>query len=419
MSRIDDLIADACPDGVEHRTLGEIGVLIRGRRFTKADYVEEGLGSIHYGEIYTDYGTWATEVRKFVRPELKDRLRLAQTGDVVIAATGENVKDVCKAVAWLGSEKIAVHDDCYIFRHDLDPKYVSYFFQAGAFQEQKTKFATESNLARISGANLEKIRMPVPPPAIQREIVVILDKMEALKAELESELESELDLRSRQHAHYRDELMSPMGEELWPTVRVRDVADVLVGFAFKSAAFSDDGNDTRLVRGDNIGQGVLKRHYFKRWPRRSEDGLERYELRVDDVVLAMDRPWIPAGLKWARIAGDDLPALLVQRVARLRGHPAVISQRFLGCVIASSSFTTHVLNVQSGNTVPHISGNQIDDFTFCLPPISEQVRLAELLDKFDASVNDLTIGLPAEIAARRAQYEYYRDRLLTFDEAVA
>ena len=77
MSKIDDLTAELCPAGVPFKTLGEVGELIRGRRFTKADYVDVGLGSIHYGEVYTAYGTWATEVRSYVRPELTARLRLA------------------------------------------------------------------------------------------------------------------------------------------------------------------------------------------------------------------------------------------------------------------------------------------------------------------------------------------------------
>ena len=119
MSRIDELITELAPDGVEYRALDEIGDLIRGRRFTKADYVDEGLNSINYGEIYTSYGLSATETVSHVRPELKDRLRLAEPGDLVIAATGENSEELCKAVAWLGSGPVAVHDDCFILRHRL------------------------------------------------------------------------------------------------------------------------------------------------------------------------------------------------------------------------------------------------------------------------------------------------------------
>jgi type I restriction enzyme S subunit len=207
MSRVHDLMASLCPDGIEHRPLGELGEFIRGRRFTKSDYVESGLGSIHYGEIYTNYGTTASSVHRFVRPELEGSLRLARRGDLVIAATGENVQDVCKAVAWLGDDEVAVHDDCYIFRHELDPTFVAYFFQSAGFHEQKVRLASESKLARVSGANLAKIVVPVPPFEVQQEIVRILNDFSVLQAQLEVELQAELKARREQFVHYRDSLL--------------------------------------------------------------------------------------------------------------------------------------------------------------------------------------------------------------------
>lgn len=137
MSRIDELIAELCPKGVEHRPLGELGEFVRGRRFTKDDYVESGLPSIHYGEIYTSYDLTASSAHRFVRTDLSGRLRLASHGDLIVAATGENVQDVCKAIAWLGADGVAVHDDCLIFRHRFDPTFISYYFQSAAFHEQK------------------------------------------------------------------------------------------------------------------------------------------------------------------------------------------------------------------------------------------------------------------------------------------
>ena len=205
---MDDLIAAACPNGVEYRPLGELGEFIRGRRFTQVDYVESGLGSIHYGEIYTDYGTTASSVNRFVSADLKSSLRLARQGDLVIAATGENVQDVCKAVAWLGEDEVAVHDDCYIFRHGFDPTFISYYFQTTRFHDQKVRFASESKLARVSAANLAKIVAPVPPLAVQREVVAVLNKFADLEARLRTELEAELELRREQFVHYRDSLLA-------------------------------------------------------------------------------------------------------------------------------------------------------------------------------------------------------------------
>ncbi len=418
MSSINDLIATMIPAGVELQALGDVGEFIRGRRITKDDFVESGVGCIHYGEIYTRYGTTAAETFSFVSPELAARLRLARSGDLIIAATGENAEEVCKAVAWLGADEIAIHDDCYLYRHSFDPTYISYVFQSLLFHDQKIRFAAGAKMVRVSGEKLAKIRVPVPPLAVQREVVDILNRLEALDAELGGALRAEHHARRQQHEHYRAALLTKaLGEDAWRSVRLRDVADILVGLAFKSAGFSSDSTDTALVRGDNVGQGVLKRQAFKRWRRHPDDGLERYELHRGDVVIAMDRPWIPAGLKWARIADGDLPALLVQRVARIRGGKGVLDQRFLGCVISSARFTAYVLATQTGNTVPHLSGGQIGEFAFTLPPIPEQIRIAEVVESFDALVNELSIGLPVELRARRRQFEHYRDRLLSFDQA--
>ena len=204
MSSVDDLIALHCPNGVAIRPLGEVGKLVRGNGLQKKDLRDEGIGAIHYGQIFTTYGTATTTTKSFVEPVLAARLKRAQPGDLVIATTSENDEDVCKAVAWLGDEEIAVSGDAFIYSHDLDPRYVSYFFQTEAFRAQKRRFISGTKVKRVSGADLARIKIPVPPLAIQCEIASILDEMESLKAELEAELE----LRSRQYAFYRDSLLT-------------------------------------------------------------------------------------------------------------------------------------------------------------------------------------------------------------------
>ena len=151
--------------------LGEIGTLTRGRRFTKSDYVDVGIACIHYGQIYTDYDAVATRAVTFVPEVLRSSLRFAQPGDLIVAGTSETVDDVCKAVAWIGDEDVAVHDDCFIYKHDLDPQFASYVFASAPFQQQKARFASETKVVRVSAANLAKIVVPVPPRAVQREIV--------------------------------------------------------------------------------------------------------------------------------------------------------------------------------------------------------------------------------------------------------
>lgn len=167
--------------------------------------------------------------------------------------------------------------------------------------------------------------------------------------------------------------------------RLADHVDLLTGFPFKSASYTTDGSGTRLVRGDNVVQGQLRWDNAARWPEDEQEGIERYELEPGDVVLAMDRPWIEAGLKYAKIGRDDVPALLVQRVARLRAR-SDLHQRFLFYVIGSRAFTDHVQAVQTGTAVPHISGKQILDFQFRLPPYAEQKAIAAVLGSLDDKI---------------------------------
>ena len=127
--------------------LNEIGAFIRGKRFTKADYDDEGICCIHYGDIYTEYGTATVETISHVRTDMATSLRFAQPGALVIAGVGETVEDVGKAVAWLGSDEVAIHDDCFAFHHTMNPKFVSYCFQTTAFNTDTS--ATASGQARV------------------------------------------------------------------------------------------------------------------------------------------------------------------------------------------------------------------------------------------------------------------------------
>ena len=189
--------------------MGELGVFIRGRRFTKKDVVDSGIPSMHYGEIYTHYGVAADEAISHVRSDLAPQLRFAKPGDVVIAAVGETVEDVAKAVAWIGKEPVAIHDDTFLFRAaDMNPKFVSYAMQSADFHSQKNKYVARAKGKRLSGESLAKITIPAPPRSEQDRVVSILDKFSALVDDLSVRLPAELDARRAQYEHYRDRLLS-------------------------------------------------------------------------------------------------------------------------------------------------------------------------------------------------------------------
>lgn len=172
----------------------------------------------------------------------------------------------------------------------------------------------------------------------------------------------------------------------WPNVQLGDCIELVTGFPFKSAKYTDAQDAIRLLRGDNVGQGALRWDGAKMWPPADSRELANYELSESDVVLAMDRPWIPAGLKFARVRKNDLPALLVQRVARFRPKDCIRAD-YLYSVIGSREFTEYIRNVTTGTAVPHISAKQIRDFRFKLPDIRTQELVGQFLGNLDDRIS--------------------------------
>ena len=195
---------------VQHLPMSDksVGEFIRGGGLQKKDFTETGVGCIHYGQIYTHYGTYAEKTKSFVSEEFAKKARIARYGDLVIATTSENDEDLCKAVAWLGKEPIAVSSDACFFRHKLNPKYVSYFFQTEQFQNQKRPFITGTKVRRVNADSLAKIKIPIPSKEEQERIVSILDKFDMLTTSISEGLPKEIELRKKQYEYYRDMLLS-------------------------------------------------------------------------------------------------------------------------------------------------------------------------------------------------------------------
>ncbi len=174
----------------------------------KKDFTETGVGCIHYGQIYTYYGTYAYKTKTFVSEEFAKKARKAKPGDLVIATTSENDEDVCKAVAWLGDEEIAVSSDACFYTHNLNPKNVAYYFQTEHFQKQKRSFITGAKVRRVNANDLAKITIPIPSTEEQERIVNILDKFDVLTTSISDGLPKEIKLRKKQYEYYRDMLLS-------------------------------------------------------------------------------------------------------------------------------------------------------------------------------------------------------------------
>ncbi len=206
-----DTLLDFTPpvnEKIAYRTMGEIGTFIRGNGLQKKDFTESGVPCIHYGQIYTHYGTFAYQTKSFVSLEDAKKLKTAKSGDIVITTTSENIEDVCKCVAWLGKGNVCIGGHSCAFSHNENPKYIAYFLQTNDFFTQKQKYARGIKVIDIKISDLEKIVIPIPPIEEQERIVGILDKFEAICTDLCEGLPAEIEARRRQYEHYRDKLLS-------------------------------------------------------------------------------------------------------------------------------------------------------------------------------------------------------------------
>lgn len=193
---------------IKFMQLGDVGTFIRGNGLQKKDFTDTGVGCIHYGQIYTYYGTFAERTKSYVSNELAEKLKKARTGDLIIATTSENVEDVGKAVAWLGDENICISGDAFIYHHNQNPKYMSYLFQTNSFFEQKKKCITGVKVMRINDVAMSKFKFGFPPLEEQERIVAILDKFDSLVNDISEGLPAELTARRQQYEYYRNKLLT-------------------------------------------------------------------------------------------------------------------------------------------------------------------------------------------------------------------
>ena len=191
-------------EGVEMKTLGEIGKFIRGNGIQKSDFVEDGYSCIHYGQIHAKYGFSATETLSKIEKSLYDKCKKAKKGDVVLATTSEDAEGVAKPFVWLGDEDAAVSGDAFIYHHNQIGKFMGVQFQTHKFMQFKVKYATGAKVVRISGDNMAKFEVALPSLSEQQRIVSILDTFEASIQNLEAQLKE----REKQYEYYRNKLLT-------------------------------------------------------------------------------------------------------------------------------------------------------------------------------------------------------------------
>lgn len=406
MSRLEELIAEYCPDGVEYKKLSDIATITRGGSLQKKDFCENGVPCIHYGQIYTRFGLFTDHALTFVSAEVAQRQKKAKHGDIVMAVTSENVEDVCKCVVWFGEQDAAVSGHTAIISSTQDSKYLAYYFHSSVFFAQKKKLAHGTKVIEVTPDKLNDIIIPVPPLPVQREIVRILDNFTELKEKLTAELTAELTVRKKQYEYYKNRLLIFSN---YPYYSLSDLCDI-VDYRGKTPKKVDSG--VFLVTAKNIRRGYIDYDKSQEYISEEdyEDVMHRGIPKIGDVLITTEAPC-------GYVAQVDKEHIaLVQRVIKYRPKRDNLDSTFLKHILLGKEFQDKLLAAATGGTVKGIKGSRLHKLTIPLPPLELQKQIVEILDKFESLCKDISSGLPAEIEARQKQYEYYRDKLLTFKE---
>ncbi len=410
MSKLDELIRELCPDGVEYKKLGDIATISRGGNFQKKDFLTEGVPCIHYGQIYTKYGLFADKTFTFISEECAKKQKMAQPNDIVMAVTSENIEDVCKCLAWLGDEPVAVSGHSAIIHHNQNAKYLVYYFHSQMFFAQKRKLAHGTKVIEVTPDALVDIALPVPPVEVQREIVRMLDSYTESVVELQRQLTAELAARKTQYSFYRDKLLTfntpvewkPMEKE-FPFIRNGFVGTV-------TPYFTSEEQGVRYLEGTNIHDGVISDNEIIYVSKEFHQKHIRNELKNGDILMVQSGHVGECAVVDDKYAGANCHALIIMSNA---GH---CNSRFVMHYLRSTEGKSKLKKITTGGTVKHILASNMKKFMIPVPPLDVQNRIVKVLDNFEKICSDLNIGLPAEIEARQKQYEYYRDKLLTFAE---
>ena len=398
MTKLEKLIQKFCPEGVVYKTLGEIATdIFRGAGITRDQVRETGTPCVRYGEIYTTYGVWFEDCVSHTDETLLTSKKYFDYGDILFAITGESVEDIAKCCAYIGHETCLAGGDIVVLKHNEDPKYLSYALSTLDAQKQKSKGKVKSKVVHSSVPDIKAIRIPVPPLPVQREIVRILDNFTEITQKLTTELAAELIARKQQYEYYRNRLLA---------------FDVRGGGTSRTE-WRMFGETCFLQAGKAIDAESISKEKTLEYciPCYGGNGLRGYVRKANQKG---EKPLVGRqGALCGNVcfAKGDYYATEHAVVVTDRGF---YNSRFLYHLLVNKNLNQY----KTAGAQPGLSVTKLETILLPVPETEIQNRIADVLDNFDAICTDLSSGLPAEIEARQKQYEYYRDKLLSFEEKI-
>jgi type I restriction enzyme S subunit len=342
---------------------------------------QEGRRSVnpadHPGEVFEllsipAYDRGSAEIA--LGSEIGSTKQAVQPGDVLLSKIVPHIRRAWVVEPSAGSRQIASSEWIVFRSKEADARYLRHFLVSDGFHRQfmQTVSGVGGSLLRARPKYVAKIKIPLPPLEEQRRIAAILNKVAALVASAEQAICLTQDLKK---SAVDDFLASTNRDSSSERVKICEVANMITGFPFKSACYTDSADHTRLCRGINVLPGRIEWRQVARWPAVTPE-LRSYQIQEDDILIAMDRPWIGEGFKIAKARPGDAPSLLVQRVARLRAGDKILP-RILYEVLSSKAFEAHCTPTET--TVPHISPIEIREYEFPLPLLEKQKELDHIL----------------------------------------
>ena len=378
MNKLNGLIQELCPDGVEYKKVKEAFQRLRGTPITagKMKEIEDPTGEI----------------------------KIFAGGKTIINAKEENIPNanITRVPAVLvqsrGVIDVVYYDKPFTFKNEMwaytadneiKVKYL-YYVLKNNIQGFRDAASGMGSLPQISLPVTEDFRIPLPPLPVQREIVRILDNFTELTAELNKKLEEELAARRKQYEHYRDELLT-FGDGIERKF-IGDVCVLSAGGDVPKGKFSKEKTEKYSVPIFSNGIGANALYGFT----------DIAKIKAPCVTVAAR-----GTIGYCELRNEDFFPVV-------RLICACPKQDVLAAYLKYYLETIRFQVPTSG--IPQLTVPMLAKYLIPVPSIAKQEQIVSILDRFDALCNDLTSGLPAEIAARQKQYEYYRDRLLTFKE---
>ena len=411
MSRLEELIQQYCPDGVEYKKLGELGVFYGGLSGkTKEDFKDGNAKFISYKNVFYNLSL-NIDTDERVKIGEGEKQNTIQYGDILFTGSSET-PDECGMSSVLThktDEKLYLNSFCFGFRlhnpSQFCPDFLKHLFRSSELRKQIGKTASGTTRFNVSKKRFAEVEIPVPPFPVQEEIVRILDTFTELQAELQAELQK----RKQQYNYYRDRLLSDTSFQKCKIIDL--LIQPITDGPHTTPRFFETG--IPFVSVDSVWDGQIhfekKRGYIS--PDFDLECSKKYKPKRHDVFM------VKSGSTTGKVAyvNTDESFNIWSPLAAMRVNEKT-SPRFLFHLLQTSQVQEQVKSRSSQGSQPNLSMRVLEQFDVSVPSLKRQIEIATILDRFDTLTNNLSQGLPAEIEARRKQYEYYRDQLLTFKQ---